>query len=332
MARNSEPTADDPATAPKTRRREFGRVLRRGARIALISGVLLVAALAITGLLSKDRIEIPPNYLGQYIDVHGERIRYYQTGSGPDLLLIHGMPGLIEDWSPLFAAANKFRITAYDRPGHGFSSQPGEYSLAHNADIALGLMDQLKLKDVIVVGHSYGGAVALALAARNPPEARGFIALGGVTTNRNTGLTLFDLNRLPIIGRGLAALGCILIGEGMVRSGEEMVFSPNEALLTEEYVKLRAPVFLQTKVPMAISREAVAFPADMRAIEPQLSTIAKPVHFIHGDKDRIVPAEDTVHFHERFPRTVLTVLKGTGHAVMESQSGAVLSAIESMGK
>jgi pimeloyl-ACP methyl ester carboxylesterase len=108
----------------------------------LVGFVVLV--LAMTGWLSKDRIEIPSNRLGRYINVKGEQIRCYQTGTGPDILLIHGLPGMVEDWKSLFdLAAAKYRITVFDRPGHGFSGTPSEYSLAHNADVALGLIEQL---------------------------------------------------------------------------------------------------------------------------------------------------------------------------------------------
>jgi len=293
----------------------------------------LVIVLAITGLLSKDQIEIPPNHFGHYVSVKGERIRCYTTGTGPDLLLIHGLPGMVEDWQPIFDAATaRYRVTAYDRPGHGFSASPSQYTLAHNVEVALGLIEQLQLKDVIVIGHSYGGAVVLAMAVRNPRQVKAFICLGGVTASEPHGLTVFDPVRLPVIGRGLASIGAQIIGEGMVRSGMQSAFSPNENLLTREILNERVSVFCQTKVIVALAHEGAAFNADFEMVQPELSAISKPLHFIHGESDKLVPVEQVQAFHSRFPSTGLTLLRDTGHFVQFAHPETVMSVIDSLSK
>src|SRR5512132_3060977 len=119
-----------PDAPPRSR---WGRLLRKVAKAGMLLLACFVVGLAVVGRLSKDRIEIPPNHSGQYINIQGEKIRCYTTGTGPDILLIHGLPGLIEDWNPIFeAAAGRYRVTAYDRPGHGYSAESRAYTLAHN--------------------------------------------------------------------------------------------------------------------------------------------------------------------------------------------------------
>jgi len=295
---------------------------------------LLALTLSIVGWINRDRIEIPPGRVGQYLDVQGERIRYYQTGHGPDVLVIHGLPGALEDFKPLMdAARQRYRITAYDRPGHGFSgAQRTDYTLGHNADVALSIIDQLQLKDVIVVGHSYGGAVVLAMAVRNPPQVKAFLALAGVTSPHPAGLNVFDVLRLPLVGRGVAAITSHVFGQGMVREGMRLSFTPNEELLTEELLSQGLAVFLQPKVIMALAGESGALNRDLAAIEPGLPAIAQRLHLIHGQDDHLIPVADAVHFHERFPASKLTLLKDTGHFVPFVRPEVVLSVMDSLNK
>ena len=322
------PLPDAPRRSIRWKRR-----LKLAAKAGMILLACFVVGLAVVGQLSKDRIEIPPNHLGRYINVQGEKIRCYTTGTGPDILLIHGLPGIIEDWNPIFeAAAGRYRVTAYDRPGHGYSAESSEYTLAHNADVALGLIEQLRLKDVIVVGHSFGGGIVLAMAARNPPQVKAFISLGGVTAPGPEGFTVFDLVRLPLVGRGLAAIGARILGDGMVRSGMQSAFSPNESLLTREILDQRIRVSLQTKVVVALAREAGAFNADVEMVQSGLSAMGKPLHFIHGENDKLVPVEQVKAFHDRFPSTGLTLLRNTGHCVQFAHPEAVMAAIDSLSK
>jgi pimeloyl-ACP methyl ester carboxylesterase len=331
MSTSSEQTLNVPAPGAPSRPAGWAHLLKKVTKVAVAAAGCLVVVLVVTGLLSKDKIEIPPNHLGQYITVNGEQIRFYQTGNGPDILLIHGLPGLIEDWKPIFdTAAGKYRITAYDRPGHGYSAKPGEYTLAHNADIALSLIDRLQLSNVTVVGHSYGGAVVLAMAVRNPTKVKAFVLLAGVTAPHPEGLNVLDPIRLPFIGRGFAAIAARILGEGMVRAGVTASFRPNESRLTKEIMDERVSVFLQPKVLDALAREARSFNHDLEILEPGLSAMAKPLHFIHGERDELVPVTTVRRFHERFPSTGLTVLDDTGHAVQFAHPEAVMSVIDSL--
>jgi pimeloyl-ACP methyl ester carboxylesterase len=326
--------ASDASTEQSASNGRVGSLLRTLGKVTVLLLLIVVVGLAAAGLLSTDRIAIPANHVGAYAAIGGAQIRYFQTGRGPDVLLVHGLPGMIEDWKPLVdIAASRYRLTAYDRPAHGFSSaNSGDYTLDRNADIALGLIDHLHLKDVIVVGSSYGGAVALAMAVRNPPKVKAFVALGSVTTLRQGQHSIFDLIRLPIIGRGIAASASRLIGPGMVQAQLERAFTPNGNLLNPEFVAARVPVVLQTKVIMAIAFESANCNDDLQKIDPGLSQISKPLQFLHGDGDQLVPLDEVKRFHERFPSMGLTVIKGTGHMIHCAHPETVLSVIDSLDK
>ena len=67
-------------------------------------------------------------------------------------------------------------MTAYDRPGNGFSSdEHAEYSLAQNAEVALDLIEELHLVNPIVVGHSYGGGISLQMAEKRPQRIKAVV-------------------------------------------------------------------------------------------------------------------------------------------------------------
>src|SRR5204862_1605142 len=142
----------------------------------------------------------------------GAAIRYRPWGGGPgsgpgggtrpgaDVLLIHGSPGSLEDWAPLVEPlAASHRVTAYDRTGHGYSGDAGNQSTyEYHADVALGLIDALGLKDVIVVGHSYGGGTALAMAIRNPASVKAFVIVDAAAYRMRDPEPLYRLLALPV--------------------------------------------------------------------------------------------------------------------------------------
>ena len=149
-----------------------GMRLRRAAGGILAALGLLVAGVAVLGALQRPDTALPAGGRGRFVALDGVRLRYVQAGQGTDVLLIHGSPGSVEDWDPVFdRLAAGHRVTAFDRPGHGYSEGHGlPHTVAGNARAALGLVRALGLRDVVVVGHSYGGATALTLGPARAPQ------------------------------------------------------------------------------------------------------------------------------------------------------------------
>ncbi|HMI94805.1 MAG TPA: alpha/beta fold hydrolase, partial [Polyangiales bacterium] len=194
--------------------RKLGRVL----------GALVFAAVFALGVLGakyQPNITIPPGFAGRQVQIAGVPLRVVQRGAGRDILLIHGSPGCIEDWSPVMdALASDFRVSAYDRPGHGYSGDTGTYSLEHNARMASAVIAALGLKHVIVAGHSYGGATTLALALQAPPAVDGYVIVdSGAYTPPRKPDPIYALLAPPWIGMGVATLIGQRLVPGRVRQG-----------------------------------------------------------------------------------------------------------------
>jgi pimeloyl-ACP methyl ester carboxylesterase len=109
------------------------------------------------------------------VAANGVRLNAVQTGVGPDVVLVHGLGANLAFWhlSVLRTLGERFRLTAFDQRGHGYSDMPpAGYAVADMAADLGGLLDALGIARAHLVGHSYGGAVVLAYAVRHPGRVR----------------------------------------------------------------------------------------------------------------------------------------------------------------
>jgi pimeloyl-ACP methyl ester carboxylesterase len=114
-----------------------------------------------------------------FVTSRGIKLSYRQDGAGPDVVLIHGVAGNMAVWylcGLVRALSQHFRVTAYDLRGHGYSeSTPTGYTSRDMADDLLGMLRELRLKRVYLLGHSFGAAVALQAAIAEPDTVAGIV-------------------------------------------------------------------------------------------------------------------------------------------------------------
>ena len=155
-----------------------------GTLIVLIcAGIILPPAyFALVG--GSGRAELPPP--GQTIQLPGgARLNVLDSGQGPAIVLVHGLPGCAYDWTPLpeRLAAGGRRVIVYDRVGYGYSSPrapESDYTYDHNATELLELLEILDVSDAILVGWSYGGGVVLRAGLREPKRISRLVLLASV--------------------------------------------------------------------------------------------------------------------------------------------------------
>ncbi|HDP79741.1 MAG TPA: alpha/beta hydrolase [Spirochaetes bacterium] len=297
----------------------------------LLGLAILIAA---AGLFSRDDISIPDGLKGKYVDIGGEKIRVHQQGAGLDVLLIHGLPGCIEDWDPVMdRLAKKYRVTVYDRPGHGFSgAKKAGYSLASNADTAIELMRVLGLKNVTVAGHSYGGGITLAMAVRKPAAVKGYVSVAGVSYPVGHIDPAFYPVLIPLLGRGFAVIASNTMGTAMVKEGMKNAFSPNDNYLTDEILKLRMRVFLQPKVIVSVAHEEITINRELPALIAAYPDIRAPFHILHGSGDLLLPYNDSRQLAKVVAGSRLTVLDGVGHQVQFVRPETVIAAVDAIAR
>lgn len=295
-----------------------------------ISGLLLILCVAFLFTLPACTDNTTPaGFKGGYIDVEGQQLRVYQTGEGPDILLIHGLPGSIEDWETVIPElSKKFHVTVYDRPGQGFSSANKlKYDLNQNADVALTLIEKLKLNNPVVIGHSYGGSTVVAMAERNPSNVKAFVAVSAVTTDEEPE-TIFKILKTPVIGPVCAWLAKLFTGCSMVEDGAKEAYHPNENAMPADYVKTRCMIFMQPKVIKTMSMEDVSMGPDVVKMAPLYGSIKKPLFIVHGKSDQVVPVTDAILLNKAVAGSKLTLLDNTGHMVQYARPAELIQVIE----
>ena len=170
---------------------------------------------------------MPSTHEVSYLTIHGHERAYVKAGSGPVLLLLHGLGCDHTTWSPVISAlARRFTVIAPDLLGHGLSAKPrADYSLGGYANGMRDLLTVLGVDKVTVVGHSFGGGVAMQFAYQFPERTERMIlvapgGLGPEVTPAIRAITMpgfhqaMGLLTLPVVRqvtktglRGLAATG-----------------------------------------------------------------------------------------------------------------------------
>lgn len=294
----------------------------------------LFALLVVASLNFPDENPAVPRHdAGQYLTIDNLQIRYRQEGQGQDLLLIHGLPGAIEDFDPLFAALKgRYRITAYDRPGQGFSSATGaQYSVAHNAYIANQLIQKLQLRNVIVIGHSYGGTTALQMAMDKSPGIRGYVTIAAPGIPDAIKDPLYNIVALPVLGKGvIEASGWAgnALAKHEIASGLRDAFYPNDEYNTENFNNYHEQLWLQPTVTRAIALEILQMNIDLKAMQARYHDINAPVTVIQGEQDKLVNVTHSDYLVSAIPGAQRILLPNTGHYVQFARTNEVVQAID----
>ena len=297
-------------------------------KIVLGFTALIVGVCAI-GLMGNTSTAIPANAEGTYTSVNGTNIRVIQQGQGQDVLLIHGLPGSLEDWESITSElAKDFRVTVYDRSGHGYSEfAPELNNLNSNTDIALGLINNLNLKDVIVVGHSYGGAICANMASRNPDSVSAFVSVAGVSLSRPEKVKgIYKIMSVPVLGAGIAVIGNQTVGRSMMDEGIPIAFSPNQDVMPSDFIEKRVPMWLTVKNSLATALEQITMPGDVGEVD--LKSIEHPFYILQGDSDLSIPVPHGEKFKEEIKNSELTVLKNTGHFIQYAEPAVLIDTIK----
>lgn len=299
-------------------------------------GVAFFLLIFIAGLMAPDENPAVPNAdAGVYLTINDMQIRYRRLGQGRDVLLIHGLPGSIEDFEPLMKSlASRYRVTAYDRPGQGYSSAVGaKYSVEHNAQVARQVIQQLGLSDVIVVGHSYGGSTALQMAIEKMPGVIGYVALAPGADPDGEIDPFYCAVTTPVIGKGILAVSSWtgnLIAKAKVKAGLESAFHPNLEWCTDDFVKLRQKLWSQPAVAASIASEVPAMFNDLRSMQSHYGEIVAPVILVQGDGDRSATVAESEYLLQAIPTAKRVMLENTGHYSMIVRTAAVIKVIDEL--
>jgi pimeloyl-ACP methyl ester carboxylesterase len=256
--------------------------------------------------------------------LHGHRVSYRTTGSGPALLLLHGIANSSDTWArvaPLLS--ERFTLIAPDLLGHGESATPrGDYSLGAHASGARDVATALGHERVTVVGHSLGGGIAMQFAYQFPERTERLVLVSSGGLGREVHLLLraaslpgadyvlpaLTSRRMVEAGRGI---GGLLARVGLRPSGDIAVLARGFAELDNEGSR-RA--FLHTV-------RAVIEPGGQRvSANSRLALAARlPSLIVWGENDSIIPVAHGAAAHEAMPGSRFVRFEDAGHMPQEDQ-------------
>ncbi len=302
--------------------------------LVLIGGVNLWAG----SVEKRARAEFPPE--GRFLSVDGTRIHYVERGAGPVVILLHGAGGSSRDFTfdLMDRLADTYRVIAFDRPGLGYSDRLPGYrrffqaraeSLTEQALILSRAARMLGVERAILVGHSFGGAVALRWAIDAPDQVVGLVGLGAVSNPWEGGLSpYYPIMGHPVLGSLLAGFVTTLTPERVIDASLAGVFAP-QAVPDGYGAHFGVPLTLRRGALLANARQVQTLLPQVVEMVERYGDIKAAVELLHGDADITVgPDIHSALLAGQIPDARLTRLPGVGHMPHHADPGATLAAID----
>ena len=269
--------------------------------------------------------------ISKFETVDGTRLHFVIKGGGRPVVLIHGNPGSGQDWTRLFGPlAEHHKAIAFDRPGHGRSERPKhiDATVEVQARLLHDALKQLHVERPIVVGHSWGGALALVYAINYPQEVAGIVLVAPAVYESQDGVSLLtSLPAVPVIGDAVNFVLTPLFAASVVRSELKKAFSPDP--VPKNYMRSVLSEWTRPKKVKAYSLDETSLNDSLKKFSPRYAEISVPVSILAGDSDLCVSEKNQAErLHQSLPKSHLIVLPKTGHQIPFTRPQAVLDEIE----
>ncbi len=301
--------------------------------VVVIAIFVALAGVTLAGTWAIERAN-PPS--GRFVDVDGGRLHVEELGAAdaPPVLLLHGASGNLGDMRLALGErlAQRYRVILIDRPGHGWSDRPGgrdDASPARQAELIHQVLIKIGIGKVIVLGHSWSGALATAYTLAYPDAVSGLVLLAPVTHPWPGGIGwINNVVATPVIGALIAHTLILPMGYFVLTPGVAFVFAPD--IPPPDYgARTGVAMLLRPREFIANAQDLAGLKDFVRAQSPRYGEIKVPTAIIAGDKDHVVYTD--IHARaiaRQLPQATLTVLPGVGHMVEYAATDLVVQAID----
>jgi pimeloyl-ACP methyl ester carboxylesterase len=306
----------------------------------LIVVVAVFCAGAVVTLIGVRLIERAHLPRGRFIDVDGFRQHVIELEPPSDargavpIVLLHGAGSNLEDMHLALGErlATRHRVILVDRPGLGFSARKaGEGgSPAYQAEVLREVLDRLGIDRAVIVGHSWGGTLALTFALDFPERVMGLVLIAPPTHPGLWGMNKLNALLATPVGWFFAHTLALPFGAVFIWPGSRTAFLP----------QVIPPRYVANSAAMLVLRPATLLAnwADVGSLEAFLArqaerygALAAPTIVFAGDRDPIVPpARHSMKLAAAAPSVKLTVLPGYGHMLHHDAADEIVAAVEEL--
>lgn len=265
----------------------------------------------------------------QFCEFNGRIVHYTQSGSGPHVVLIHGIAASLYVWRFIVPElSKKYTVTAIDLPGFGFSSKDPnhDYGLDSQSDAVSEFLTEIGINEARLVGSSMGGAVALWMGKKHPERFKDIVTISPSTNPKL--MRYFDVLPLPLM-RPIVPLANRFRYLATPRA-TKLLYSrviSNQALATEETISAYLRPFLEADHSLTTLLKSTRLIADRR-LPGELKSLQNRILVLWGEKDKLVPHIYLKELIEHIPTAIFETHPTAGHHSMEDDPEWVLEKIQ----
>ncbi|MER2268514.1 alpha/beta fold hydrolase [Methylobacterium oxalidis] len=311
-----------------------------GPSVWLWTLIVFVAALVVLALVNYAIARLaerrhPPR--GTFLQVGAVRLHYRDQGTGDPIILLHGNAVTGDDFDTSGIAERlraTYRVIVFDRPGFGHSTRPrGQlWTASEQAALIHAALLQLGVQRAVVVGHSWGTLVALALAERHPTGTAGLVLISGYyfPTPRLDSLMVAPA-ATPLLGDVLRYTISPLFGWLTMPAMKRAMFAPSP--VTERFEReYSSAMALRPWQIRATASDGALMVMDASRLSGRYGALSVPVAIVAGDGDKIVEPDQAQRLQRAVPSGTVDVVEGAGHMVHHVATDRVVEVIAQLAK
>jgi pimeloyl-ACP methyl ester carboxylesterase len=293
--------------------------------------LLATAALTNRYFAQKAERDNPPR--GRFIEVDGVRLHYVERGCGRPLVLFHGNGSMIQDFESsglIDLAAKNYRVIVFDRPGFGHSLRPRNviWTPEAQANVFKKALHRLDVERAIVLGHSWGASVAVALAVKHPSFVEALVlASGYYFPTARADVVTSSVPAIPGLGDVVSRTVSPVVSRLMWPSMLRKIFGPRS--VPEKFAGFPKEMAVRPSQIRASAAEAALMVPAAFVASKTYGELEMPTIILAGEDDRLIDIDaQSARLHDEVKQSKLHRIAGAGHMIQQSDTPDVMAAID----
>jgi pimeloyl-ACP methyl ester carboxylesterase len=303
--------------------------------LVIIAGVLLLLVIGNIVFSFVAERKNPP--IGRFIDCEGVRLHYIDRGdpAAPCVVLFHGNGSMIQDFilsGLVDHLARRKRVICFDRPGFGYSQRPRLriWTATSQAGLFVKALKALGVHSPVVLGHSWGALVAVAIGFEKDYPIRGLVlASGYYFPTRRWDFWMMSGPAIPVLGDLVRYTIAPVISWAILPILFRKLFAPR-AVPVNFKDGFPASLTLRPKQLRAAAEESAFLIPEAARLQSRYQDVRCPIHIFHGTGDQIIEPEQARRLHEVLGGSDLHLVRDAGHMVTYVDSATIVQAVESL--